>query len=357
MWNLRALVLLLAAATSGGISLAGDGRAPLWSPTTISSSGNYVATRDFDSTDVAITINAPRVTVDLNGFTLSSTSAQAAVIALGSNAKDVTIRNGRLSGGRSCIDATSAVGVRLSADDLHCVGMAGTAVNLPSAKTFQLRRLTISGGGGSGIWVVGGRGGVIEDSTIEDINGVAVRVASSDSFTIRGNRISKIERNIGSEFTGIAVSTTAYGASIIEHNLISHTGVDDGFGIHAYDVSGLLIRNNSISEAFDGAIHLSGDASQIVGNSVKQAASANVPGVWVSGSGNRIAENVLDTQHSDGIVVSGTNTVIEWNTVNSSGCALQFSGTTGNLYRHNLLRGTDTDCGIASAIDGGGNVF
>src|ERR1700754_4001390 len=58
---------------------AADGRIPLAS-TIISAPGSYVLTGNIASSGSAMTINADNVTLDLNGFTLSSTSTTLGVI-------------------------------------------------------------------------------------------------------------------------------------------------------------------------------------------------------------------------------------------------------------------------------------
>ena len=69
---------------------------------TINTSGSYYLTGDLTvSSGDGITIAAGNVTLDLNGFTVSSTSAEPAgnAITLGDSLLAVTIRNGNLGGG------------------------------------------------------------------------------------------------------------------------------------------------------------------------------------------------------------------------------------------------------------------
>jgi hypothetical protein len=80
-----------------------EARTPISSaPFTISASGSYYLTKNLNvTTGNAITINADGVTLDLNGFTISSTdpSNDGAAISLGSGRKDIAIANGHIVSG------------------------------------------------------------------------------------------------------------------------------------------------------------------------------------------------------------------------------------------------------------------
>jgi len=80
-----------------------EARTPISSaPFTISVSGSYYLTKNLSvSSGNAISITANGVTLDLNGFTISSTAASAAGygILLNSALRDSTILNGHIRGG------------------------------------------------------------------------------------------------------------------------------------------------------------------------------------------------------------------------------------------------------------------
>lgn len=55
-----------------GLLLASDGAIPIWEPTTITQSGQYILTRNVTSASGnAITVNAPDVHIDVHGFTIT----------------------------------------------------------------------------------------------------------------------------------------------------------------------------------------------------------------------------------------------------------------------------------------------
>ena len=75
--------------------LAGDGAIPIWEPMTITEPGHYVVTRNITAPDAIMTIlGIADVHIDLNGFTLESTSSGNAVYAIG--ASELTVRNGTI---------------------------------------------------------------------------------------------------------------------------------------------------------------------------------------------------------------------------------------------------------------------
>jgi len=70
-------------------------------PVGISVPGSYYLTANIMVTSGGngITINASQVTLDLNGFTVSSTTTASSGISLGSGLSDITILNGHIKGG------------------------------------------------------------------------------------------------------------------------------------------------------------------------------------------------------------------------------------------------------------------
>ncbi|HYD01606.1 MAG TPA: hypothetical protein VEB22_10305 [Phycisphaerales bacterium] len=81
-----------------------DGRTPIGQDggqggVTITAPGSYLLVRDITSTGTTLHISANDVSIDLNGFTVTSTSTQpAAVIFLNGNRSRVRVRNGAVAG-------------------------------------------------------------------------------------------------------------------------------------------------------------------------------------------------------------------------------------------------------------------
>lgn len=109
-----AVVLIVLAISRG--AYAADGAIEISQSTTITAPGSYVLINDITASGTVLQINAPDVTLDLNGFTISQDGGRRADgIFLGANARNVEIRNGTVRGfGRHGIFALSpAVGLRV----------------------------------------------------------------------------------------------------------------------------------------------------------------------------------------------------------------------------------------------------
>jgi hypothetical protein len=186
-------------------------------PITISQSGSYYLTGDLagDSSSDAILIDAPNVTIDFNGFTLSL-ARRGVVIDPG--ASGVTIRNGRLSncdGGVICLptdkgDRASLVRVTditvdgLSGDGLVLgpraivdqVIVSGTPANFNSGVSVgiasRVTNTTVDGVRGPGFAL--GEGTQASFCTASEINSgdgffvdARVRVSDCTAININGN--------------------------------------------------------------------------------------------------------------------------------------------------------------------------
>lgn len=352
-WCFVAAVLVV------GEGHAADGRTPVWEPTTITTSGHYVLTRDISGPGTVVSIVAPRVTLDLNGFGLDNSGTSSPVLVLTSGARDLVVRNGRIRGGSSCIDSTGASALRIVIEDLDCTDPQSTAINLPSVETFQVRRARIAHGFGFGLIVTGARGGIVEDCTIQDLEGDGIRVNDAKSVILRHNTISKLSRTIGYEWAGIRLSSPSGGDNLVEGNVISDVGAGDGFGIFVVARTGSIVRSNTVSGTVDGAIHVNGDASRVTDNVIHSRGVNPAVALMANGRGIVVANNVLSTSHSYGISVGGDFNVIEGNTVDNSGnCGVSFNGGTTSVYRGNVFKGSSPGvCQASGATDGGGNLF
>lgn len=81
---------------------AGDGRTPISGGSGgayISQPGSYVLTGNITSAFNAVVIDASDVTLDLNGYTITSTATNADTLVLSSNRRDLIVRNGIIVGG------------------------------------------------------------------------------------------------------------------------------------------------------------------------------------------------------------------------------------------------------------------
>ena len=137
-------------------------------PFTINAAGSYYLTGNLSVTSgSAITISVDDVTLDLNGFTLSSTASPASGTAIlipsGSKA-NITIRNGQIRGTTTFSGGifttggfqhgvrafTASANIRVA--DLKVSGMSLTGINLPAGPhTYAVERCTVDICSGVGI--------------------------------------------------------------------------------------------------------------------------------------------------------------------------------------------------------------
>src|SRR2546425_7019427 len=124
---------LLGAAAAGTELVADEGRIPIFAPTTITRSGHYVLTRDISvSGGDVITVHANGVGLDLVGHTISSASTASALVQVDPGVTDVSIRNGRLSGGAYGVlygSGSPRTRIRVEALDVYNPTSTGIFIN------------------------------------------------------------------------------------------------------------------------------------------------------------------------------------------------------------------------------------
>jgi hypothetical protein len=156
---LAAILFALPAATQ-----AAEGRTPLFEPGAITASGKYVLTRNIvgTGTAAAISVQAPQVEIDLNGFTVTNTTITRCIQVLGSGAR-LTVRNGTLGDCQNAVYASTAAQVVV--EDVTVTGASGSVNN----GAIAIRRVTVLGAGSDGIGIYSKpffQTAVVEDCTI-----------------------------------------------------------------------------------------------------------------------------------------------------------------------------------------------
>ena len=165
-----------------------EARTPISSaPFNISASGSYYLTGNLTvATGNAITINADQVTLDLNGFTISSTASPASgtAVLLNSARKNVTIKNGHISGTTTFSAGAFTTGgfldgvvngsnssANIHVTDLNILGMGsdGIVLNGSGVPTYVVERCNITVCAGVEIQAF-----VIRDCTADTVGGSAI---------------------------------------------------------------------------------------------------------------------------------------------------------------------------------------
>lgn len=332
------LVLVLFSVSSG---LADEGRIPVFEAgTIIEEPGAYVVTRDLSGTGSLIEIRVDGVTLDLGGFTLSTTAVMDDAVELFTpgGPKGVTIKNGRIQGGLAGIYMDAMVRTTVTIEDVEISGCGDAGIYLRSAAHVRISRCRISGTGRHGILVEGVSApytGSIEDNVIEGV--------AQDGIDMGGLKSGIVRRNVITNFgTNAAVN---YGIFL--------------YGGSAWDAGGNIVELNSIRSGGTGD-HGIATTSDSPDNIIARNQVSRVPGsgIRISSNGNQVANNVVAV-NGTGLYVAGLRNLIEGNQVQgNTGCGINFGSAGSHAYRNNMLRGNTggTVCG-SSNTDAGGNIL
>jgi hypothetical protein len=179
---------------------------------TISASGSYYLTGNRTvSTGNGILINSSGVSVDLNGFSLTSTSPtnSGVGIAIGSSIKDITISNGHIRGSVSNSGGT------------YTGNGFNDGINAPGGAVLnaQVRNVTVSGCKAKGIDLaaLSGISTVVESCVVRSIGGlgIAANVVSHCSATDCGSIA--ISADVVSNCTAKSTTGVGINADVVQN--------------------------------------------------------------------------------------------------------------------------------------------
>ena len=283
-------------------------------PMTISQPGNYFLTKNLTvSSGDAVTINADNVTLDLNGFAITSTTPSAAGTGiLIANSRNLTISNGSISGsvtnsgdtfsGAGFKDGIALYGVSYNVlvSRVSVSGVLNTGIQLGLGESTVVDTCQVHTAGGLGIVA-----GIVRNSVGSDCggNGIVGQMVSDSHGISNANGIVAVytaSNCIGSGHsgTGISAATAAncYAAS------------DNGIALSATTASNCKAYSSG-----------SGDA-------INADRVSNCGGYSVSGRG--ILANNVST--SEGITNSGSEGLFAMDTAeNSSGTSTSGASAIG----------------------------
>jgi hypothetical protein len=252
------------------------------SAVTISQPGSYYLTRNIAvSTGDAVTIATNNVTLDLNGFTISSTDPAAAfkAIALAGNS-EITIRNGFIQGGVT----NNTFGVYSGSGFGYGISYSGqTPVDV------RVADVSISGCLDSGIFLSTVDRTIVERCMVRTAGGygiVAWRVSDSTA------------ENCGSTAISAEMVSDCYGAGNGTADGIDATTVDNSFG---YSPGGFGIGANSTHNCYGGSVSGIGIASSVAENCFGNASGSGSYGISADNT-----QNCNGTGGSVGIRTSST---------------------------------------------------
>ncbi len=238
---------LLVAATVGLPVSAGDGATPLWEPTTISTPGSYVLTRDIVSAvNPVLTITASNVQLDLNGFRIEGDAdIFAADVVLVSGVSGTVIENGAVVGGGAAIRLSTNSTQFVLRDLILRGGRTGIGVSSNSARG-RIERVVVQATSDNGISISGTAMQVQNNVINSAINGIVVENCAScqvSGNTVRGASVSAISVNQGSgnlifrntisgATTGLRISQGGY--HVVDGNVLSG---NTSYGLHLRNTS------------------------------------------------------------------------------------------------------------------------
>jgi len=214
-------------------------RTPISSaPYTITNPGSYyLATNLVCAVSNAIVIAANGVTLDLNGFTISSTVANAiyggTAISLGDGLRDITIANGHIRGG-----------VTNNGSGVYSGPGFGSGISFwsASAANVLVSRVSVSGCLGQGIYLGRVSPTVVESCTVKTVAGHGVvasivkAVSASDcgGNAIEGDQVSECR----GEASGYGQGVYGYNAQNCYGSSSSGSGVSTTIAHNCYGTSG-----------------------------------------------------------------------------------------------------------------------
>jgi hypothetical protein len=260
------------------LAIKGDSRIPISSiPFVIGTSGSYYLTKNLSTTTGdAIVIVANEVTVDLNGFTLSSThpTGSGSAININGTRKNIRIRNGIIKGTTTLAGSVYTPGgfdegiLSTSPDcrnitilDISVLGTAASGIDFGTEDEMSLivKDCTVSTCAATGI-----HAGTIRGCCVAECGGIGIRAKGvfESSATSTGAIIGS-HAIIADDITnsrGVAVS----GAGIFALNVGGSKGYSSsGIGISAYNVS-----NSTGSSSSGTGIDARMNVTNCVGSSI-----------------------------------------------------------------------------------------
>jgi hypothetical protein len=200
--------------------------------------GSYYLTTNLTvSSGSGIAINTNGVTLDLNGFTISSTSPAGSGISLGNGLSDITIVNGHIRGGENNNGFQN-----------------GIVWNDTVSTNVVISKVSVSGVPNNGINVAIGNATVVEDCTVTTVGGYGICASTIKSsvatdcgyHAIYGDQVTDCRGiSTGSGF-GVYASATAqncYGQSSSGTGLFAPLAIgcsgssSSGTGLNAWNAS------------------------------------------------------------------------------------------------------------------------
>jgi parallel beta-helix repeat protein len=311
-------------------AMSAEGRTPVFlDGTVIAADGKYFLSRNIISGGAGtpvIDIAAPKVDLDLNGFTIFG-SPGAPAILISTPPVEVRIHNGTIAGGdNSILRPTGAAGRMVVIEDVRSQdAAAGPAFFLQDIENVAIRRNNIIDSVGAGIRLdtpgaLVFRHGQIVDNAVKRTGGAGIIVVRGAALEIAHNQIEVAGNGVLGAGTGITLQDSV-GCLLLE-NVISDPSDD---GIFLIRTLGSKLFDNIVRHAFVTGIHL--DANSNDNHLYRNVATdcgfdaGGAHGLRVESSRNDVNNNTFNSNSACGMlfdVASATN-VLRANTAFNNG--------------------------------------
>lgn len=294
-------------AANGELRIAIDPSAPgFTTPFTISQPGSYYLAGNINvSESHAVVITTSCVTLDLNGFTLSSTSLPngGVGVVLGSAISNTTIRNGKISGGVVNVGGNSYAGpgfyygilstgsapsqVRVS--DLSINGVFQDAITLGGLYDVVVERCTVQSVGGFAISATD-----VNFCQVRDIGGAGIKALNGvNNCTVRSTGdaiVGGVASNctaFSQEGVGISVTTAmnCFGNTNGNANGVGATNATNCYGYSANGIGLYAEMSATNCTGISGANH-GLEADHNASNCYGQTGGTGKYGLYVMGTAN-----------------------------------------------------------------------
>jgi hypothetical protein len=327
-------------------------KAGFTTPYNITTPGNYYLAGNISVTSGdAIGINAVGVTVDLNGFTISSSnSAKTGTAILISGGSDISIKNGHITGtvtnpvqftgsgfANGIFNPGGAVDVRVSG--MSIFGCFSSGINVGNAGTVESSKVSTINGGGISAGVISRctattcsqtalSGTTVSDSSGDTIAGLTVHNCAGG--TISGNAVENCSASgaINTQLaTNCQVSTNSSSTALTAQVAINCIASNSGGG-PAFTISGSA-ANCFASTPSGTAFSLSnygsltgcqGDGAIVAGTgcTISSCQVFSGPGI-TGGTGSNVTGCAVYSAAGNGITVGGGSSVTNCAVTSSNG--------------------------------------
>ena len=303
-------------------------RTPITNTTavTISASGSYYLTANISITNgSAITITASQVTLDLNGFTLSSTEASptgTGILLVGGNT-DITILNGHIKGGVTYHGGGSYSGPGFA---------AGIYYSVTAPYNVRVSGVSVSGCSTYGIYLSVGNATIVESCPVFDIGSYGIEADSVSQSAASQCGSVAIAANIASDCNGFSTGSLGLYANFSANNCYGQTASSNP-GLSATTANNCQGQNNGSGDGLD-AVTANNCQGQSTGSGTGLSASQTAMGCYgLSATGKGLSTttanncNGLSNGSGDGLDANTANNCQGQSTGNGTGLLANYIAT------------------------------